>query len=173
MNHFGLKKASSWTQVSSVRAKRPFIYLPWARHSVGTGAEPTCDGCGRNFSIVALDAGADDDEAAADGGKCVAAWAGGWRRDRYAVQRPPRCLSRTDHFPFGARHSAETSAELNMRLGCGRIFPRGQQAGATGEEAAEGRKCDGGAMGTKSTRDVKSVRHSKFCRCSDLGDGER
>ena len=58
-------------------------------------------------------------------------------------------------------------------LGCGRISPRGQQAGATGEEAAEGRKCDGGAMGTKSTRDVKSVRHSKFCRCSDLGDGER
>ena len=33
----------------------------WARHSVGTGAEPTCDGCGRNFSIVAPDAGADDD----------------------------------------------------------------------------------------------------------------
>ena len=123
MNHFGLKKASSWTQVSSVRAKRPFIYLPWARHSVGTGAEPTCDGCGRNFSIVALDAGADDDEAAADGGKCVAAWAGGWRRGRYAVQRPPRCLSRTDHFPFGARHSAETSAELNVRLGAAEFLP--------------------------------------------------
>src|SRR5439155_1084897 len=31
-------------------------------------------------------------------------------------------------------------------LGCGRIFPRGQQAGATGEEAAEGRKCEGGAV---------------------------
>src|SRR5438128_10809742 len=76
-------------------------------------------------------------------------------------------------FFLWARHSAETSAELNMRLGCGRIFPRGQQAGATGEEAAEGRKCDGGAMGTKSTREVKSVRHSKFCRWSDLGDGER
>src|SRR5205823_9262067 len=30
-------------------------------------------------------------------------------------------------------------------LGCGRIFPWGQQAGATGEEAAEGRKCEGGA----------------------------
>src|SRR5437762_1474228 len=81
------------------------------------------DVCGRNFSIVALDAGADDDEAAADGGKCVAAWAGGWRRGRYAVQRPPRCLSRTDHFPFGARHSAETSAELNVRLGAAEFLP--------------------------------------------------
>src|SRR5437763_788888 len=30
-------------------------------------------------------------------------------------------------------------------LGCGRILPRGQRAGATGEEAAEGRKCEGGA----------------------------
>src|SRR5437667_6967406 len=46
-------------------------------------------------------------------------------------------------------------------LGCGRISPRGQQAGATGEEAAEGRKCDGGAMGTKSTRDG----HEIYPRC--------
>src|SRR5437016_1729361 len=28
----------------------------------------------------------------------------------------------------------------------GRIFSRGEQAGATGEEAAEGRKCEGGAV---------------------------
>ena len=46
---------------------------------MGTGAEPTCDGCGRNFSIVAPDAGADDDEAAADGGKCDAC---GFRSER-------------------------------------------------------------------------------------------
>jgi len=156
---------------SSCQTSLSFIF-PCGPHSMGTGAEPTCDGCGRNFSIVAPDAGADDDEAAADGGKCVAAWAGGWRRDRYAVQRPPRCLSRTDHFPFG-RAILRDECRAERALGCGRISPRGQQAGATGEEAAEGRKCDGGAMGTKSTRDVKSVRHSKFCRCSDLGDGER
>src|SRR5438876_944885 len=121
MNHFGLKKLDP-SFFSSCQTSLSFIF-PWARHSVGTGAEPTCDGCGRNFSIVALDAGADDDEAAADGGKCVAAWAGGRRRGRYAVQRPPRCLSRTDHFPFGARHSAETSAELNVRLGAAEFLP--------------------------------------------------
>ena len=57
MNHFGLKKASSWTQVSSVRAKRPFIYLPlWARHSmqVQTGEEAAegrkCEGGAVNGS---------------------------------------------------------------------------------------------------------------------------
>jgi len=75
-------------------------------------------------------------------------------------------------FPLGPP-SCGDECRAERALGCGRIFPRGQQAGATREEAAEGRKCDGGAMGTKSTRDVKSVRHSKFCRCSDLGDGER
>src|SRR2546426_32457 len=101
---------------------------------MGTGAEPTCDGCGRNFSIVAPDAGADDDEAAADGGKCVAAWAGGWRRARWAVQGP-----------------RGTCAWVR------RNFSRGQQAGATGEEAAEGRKCEGGAVngsGRESVHDT-------------------
>src|SRR5439155_15162812 len=31
------------------------------------------------------------------------------------------------------------------RLGAAEFFPGAQQAGATGEEAAEGRKCEGGA----------------------------
>src|SRR5207237_9656176 len=52
--------------------------------------------CERVLEIRTCDLlNADDDEAAADGGKCVAAWAGGSGRDRYAVQRPPRCVSRT------------------------------------------------------------------------------
>ena len=92
---------------------------------------------------------------------------------QFSSGAPPRSPAPSfDHFPFG-RAILRDECRAERALGCGRISPRGQQAGATGEEAAEGRKCDGGAMGTKSTRDVKSVRHSKFCRCSDLGDGER
>src|SRR5438552_445665 len=49
-------------------------------------------------------------------------------------------------FSLWARHSTETSAEPNVRSGAAEIFPCGQQAGATGEEAAEGRKCEGGAV---------------------------
>src|SRR5437667_376295 len=48
-------------------------------------------------------------------------------------------------FSLWARQPAETSAELNVRLGAAECFPGAQQAGATGEEAAEGRKCEGGA----------------------------
>src|SRR5438132_11596153 len=47
MNHFGLKKASSWTQVSSVRAKRPFPLGP-----PSCGDECRAEralGCGRIF----------------------------------------------------------------------------------------------------------------------------
>src|SRR5207244_3252004 len=92
---------------------------------------------------------------------------------QFSSGAPPRSPAPSfDHFPFGPAICGD-ECRAERALGCGRIFPCGQQAGATGEEAAEGRKCDGGAMGTKSTRDVKSVRHSKFCRCSDLGDGER
>src|SRR5438445_343500 len=54
----------------------------------------------------------------------------------------PRSFLRS--FSLWARHPAETSAELNVRLGAAEFFP-GQQAGATAEEAAEGRKCEGGA----------------------------
>ena len=38
-----------------------------------------------------------------------------------------------------------------------RRFPRGQQAGATGEEAAEGRKCEGGAVGGAGRESVHRV----------------
>src|SRR5947208_12610687 len=54
----------------------------------------------------------------------------------------PRSFLRS--FSLWARHPAETSAELNVRLGAAEFFP-GQQAGATAEEEAEGRKCEGGA----------------------------
>ena len=56
-------------------------------------------------------------------------------------------------FSLWARHSAETSAELNVRLGAAEFFPVGQ-AGATGEEAAEGRKCEGGAGNGSGSRVV-------------------
>src|SRR5256886_6368821 len=96
----------------------------------------------------------------------------GGAHDSLRVLRPDPPLLPSIIFPLGPP-SCGDECRAERALGCVRIFPCGQQAGATGEEAAEGRKCDGGAMGTKSTRDVKSVRHSKFCRCSDLGDGER
>src|SRR5438876_7466356 len=66
----------------------------------------------------------------------------------------PRSFLRS--FSLWARHPAETSAELNVRLGAAEFFP-GQQAGATGEEAAEGRKCEGGAgngSGRESVHDT-------------------
>src|SRR2546421_9799664 len=47
-------------------------------------------------------------------------------------------------FPLGPP-SCGDQCRAERALGCGRIFPWGQQAGATGEEAAEGRKCEGGA----------------------------
>src|SRR3989442_7309425 len=54
----------------------------------------------------------------------------------------PRSLLRS--FSLWARHSTETSAELNVRLGAAEFFPVGQ-AGAPGEETGEGRKCEGDA----------------------------
>jgi hypothetical protein len=59
----------------------------------GPRAEPRCDGCGRNFSIVAR-RGADGEETA-DGGKCGGNPAGDPGRNRYTVQRSLRWLSRT------------------------------------------------------------------------------
>src|SRR6266436_5677916 len=64
---------------------------------------------------------------------------------QFFFERPakiPRSFLRS--FSLWARPPAETSAELNVRLGAAEFFP-GQQAGATAEEAAEGRKCEGGA----------------------------
>src|SRR5438132_8886783 len=61
------------------------------------------------------------------------------------VPRPDPPLLPSIIFPLGPPfYGDECRAE--RALGRGRIFPRGQQAGATGEEAAEGRKCEGGAV---------------------------
>src|SRR6266704_617868 len=119
MNHFGIKKASSWTQVSSVRAKRPFIYLPlWARHSIQVQKMR---------------------KRRREGNE----WAAGVEH-RYTIQRTIRWLSRTAvrwgptilfecpaqiprsflrSFSLWARHSAKTSAELNVRSGAAEFFP--------------------------------------------------
>src|SRR5438445_219833 len=45
-------------------------------------------------------------------------------------------------FPLGPPFCGD-ECRAERALGCGGIFPWGQQAGATGEEAAEGRKCEG------------------------------
>src|SRR5256885_4811306 len=54
----------------------------------------------------------------------------------------PRSFFRS--FSLWARHPAETSAELNVRLGAAEFFPVASRR-CEGEEAAEGRKCEGGA----------------------------
>ena len=54
----------------------------------------------------------------------------------------PRSFLRS--FSLWARHPGETSAELNVRLGAAEFFPVASRR-CEGEEAAEGRKCEGGA----------------------------
>src|SRR5207302_10285024 len=60
------------------------------------------------------------------------------------LPRPDPPLLPSIIFPLGPP-SCGDQCRAERALGCGRIFPWGQQAGATGEEAAEGRKCEGGA----------------------------
>src|SRR6266567_2651620 len=60
------------------------------------------------------------------------------------VPRPDPPLLPSLIFPLGPPSWGD-ECRAERALGCGRIFPWGQQAGATGEEAAEGRKCEGGA----------------------------
>src|SRR5437016_13226836 len=47
-------------------------------------------------------------------------------------------------FPLGPPFCGD-ECRAERAIGCGGIFPRDQQAGATAEEAAKGRKCEGGA----------------------------
>src|SRR5438128_651493 len=60
------------------------------------------------------------------------------------MSRPDPPLLPSIIFPLGPP-SCGDECRAERALGCGRIFPWGQQAGAAGEEAAEGRKCKGGA----------------------------
>src|SRR5207244_3178232 len=71
-------------------------------------------------------------------------------------------------FPLGPP-SCGDECRAERALGCGGIFPWGQQAGATGEEAAEGRKCEGGAgndSGRESVHDtnLRSVGEQNRCQ---------
>src|SRR5947208_2922700 len=68
----------------------------------------------------------------------------GRAHDSLRVPRPDPPLLPSIIFPLGPP-SCGDECRAERALGCGRIFPWGQQAGATGEEAAEGRKCEGGA----------------------------
>src|SRR5947207_4707387 len=64
---------------------------------------------------------------------------------QFSSSAPPRSpLLPSIIFPLGPPCCGD-ECRAERALGCGRIFPWGQQAGATGEEAAEGRKCEGGA----------------------------
>src|SRR6266550_3986655 len=63
----------------------------------------------------------------------------------------PRSSLRT--FSLWARHSAETSAELNVRS-VRRNFSPWPAGRCEGEEAAEGRKCEGGAGNGSGSRVV-------------------
>src|SRR5207248_10947528 len=81
---------------------------------------------------------------------------------------PFSCLARSSFFPYStpfrsrsslrsfslwARHSAETSAELNVRS-VRRNFSPWPAGRCEGEEAAEGRKCEGGAGNGSGSRVV-------------------
>src|SRR5207237_3980916 len=69
----------------------------------------------------------------------------GGAHDSLRVLRPDPPLLPSIIFPLGPPFCGD-QCRAERALGCGGIFPRGQQAGATGEEAAEGRKCEGGAV---------------------------
>src|SRR5712691_2843809 len=72
------------------------------------------------------------------------------------VPRPDPPLLPSIIFPLGPPFCGD-ECRAERALGCGGIFPRGQQAGATGEEAAEGRKCEGGAVGGAGRESVHRV----------------
>src|SRR5438445_13616260 len=71
-------------------------------------------------------------------------------------------------FPLGPPFCGD-ECRAERALGCGGIFPRDQQAGATAEEAAKGRKCEGGAgngSGRASVHDtnLRSVGEQNRCQ---------
>src|SRR5438445_626461 len=76
--------------------------------------------------------------------KCGGNKLSGGAHDSLRVLRPDPPLLPSIIFPLGPP-SCGDQCRAERALGCGRIFPWGQQAGATGEEAAQGRKCEGGA----------------------------
>jgi len=71
--------------------------------------------------------------------KCGGNKLSGGAHDSLRVLRPDPPLLPSIIFPLGPP-SCGDECRAERALGCGGIFPRGQQAGATGEEAAEGRK---------------------------------
>src|SRR5206468_8256851 len=66
------------------------------------------------------------------------------------VPRPDPPLLPSLIFPLGPPCCGD-ECRAERALGCGGIFPWGQQAGATGEEAAEGRKSGGAQVRTPVT----------------------
>src|SRR5437016_6269773 len=83
------------------------------------------------------------------------------------VPRPDPPLLPSIIFPLGPPFcGGECRAE--RALGCGGLFPRDQQAGATAEEAAKGRKCEGGAgngSGRASVHDTNLPSATLFRSC--------
>src|SRR5207244_1133487 len=92
----------------------------------------------------------------------------GGAHDSLRVPRPDPPLLPSLVFPLGPPACGD-QCRAERALGCGRIFPWGQQAGATGEEAAEGRKCEGGAgngFGSRVVHDtnLRSVGEQNRCQ---------
>src|SRR5438309_5208871 len=84
------------------------------------------------------------------------------------VPRPDPPLLPSIIFPLGPPFCGD-ECRAERALGCGGIFPRDQQAGATAEEAAKGRKCEGGAgngSGRASVHDtnLRSVGEQNRCQ---------
>src|SRR5438445_776068 len=84
------------------------------------------------------------------------------------VPRPDPPLLPSIIFPLGPPFCGD-ECRAERALGCGGIFPRDQQAGATAEEAAKGRKCEGGAgngLGRASVHDtnLRSVGEQNRCQ---------
>src|SRR5437773_962969 len=130
MNHFGLKKASSWTQVSSVRAKRPFPLGPpscgdecRAERALGYGG---IFPCGQQAGATVRKRRREGNARAAQGTARV--------ERRYTIQTCDPSVSRTavrwgpqfsssapprspapsfDHFPFWPR-TCRIFTELNL-----------------------------------------------------------
>src|SRR6266567_4267655 len=147
----------------------------WARHPAETSAELNVRLGAAEFF---LPAGRCDGEEAAEGRKCEGGAGNDSGREsvhdtnlrsvgeQNRCQVGPTILLRAPRqdppllpsiiFPLGPP-SCGDECRAERALGCGRIFPCGQQAGATGEEAAEGRKCEGGAgndSGRESVHDT-------------------
>ncbi len=158
----------------------------------GGNAEPRCDACGRTFQIGPQHAGADGEEAA-DGRKCDGGRASGPGSESVHRTRSLGGMSRAD-VRWGPRFSSTAPAgppspppsdfpvgwplcggECRAEVRCvrGNFSNRAQHAGADGEEAADGRKCDGGRASRPGSKSVHRKRSLGGMSRADVRWGPR